>query len=88
MHVVGPGYLAISYELNLRRRTYLLSLVNLSIRLGKGANQPVFKWLKRLWYPQPTRDQILVLAFIKFQDDMPAQFFGGAHRGRDACVRS
>ena len=28
------------------------------------ANQPVVGWLEGLWYPQPTRVQILVLAFI------------------------
>ena len=29
-----------------------------------GRNQPVVGWLEGLWYPQPTRVQVLVFAFI------------------------
>ena len=62
------------------------------------ANQHVVGWLEGLWYPHPTRVQILVLAFIpgfisgfpamhiQWEETfLPAQSFGGAHRGR-VCV--
>ena len=33
-------------------------------KFSVSVNQPVVGWLEGLWYPRPTRDQILVLAFI------------------------
>ena len=89
-------------------------MVSIFIMFYINANQCVVGWLEGLWYSQPIRVQILVLAFIfgfifgfpamriqweetfpsttrclqllrKFQDDMSAQSFEGAHRGR-VCV--
>ena len=38
------------------------------------ANQPVVGWLERMRCPQPIR--------VQFQDDMPVQSFGSAHKDR------
>ena len=49
------------------------SILFLSDKLCRLANQLVVGWLEGLWYPQPTRVQILMLAFIpEFISGFPA----------------
>ena len=40
------------------------SKLMVSLKKVLQAHQPVVGWLEGMWYPQPTRVQILVLAFI------------------------
>ena len=57
---IRASYITYAFTLN---DTYLALKYIRDRKLRKYVNQPVVRWLERLWYPQPTRVQILVLAF-------------------------
>ena len=48
----------------LKTKIFYCIVRDYAARSFQCANQPVVGWLKGLWSPQPTRVQILVLAFI------------------------
>ena len=56
-------------------RVYMSDCVCTDVKKKRreNANQPVVGWLEGLWYPQPTRVQIMLLAFISgFISGFPA----------------